>query len=287
VSTSALLTANAIGADHVLHAGDLLDVCVGNDVNDINGASRAPPATTLIPDADPQVMKAQQQKLNDPVRSIRHESARRRRCLWTPHTSAALYGPRLSRTADQPQRHGRWQPRRSGASGAHVAPDPTRSADQRKPLGPRAAMARTRTRPRPVIWQSWTGDGVGVVVDDQIEEPEADSDTLTGSEVRVQRPPPLKTTASRPSAATTRCPGRRRPLARPDRLAPRQRQPQRLHKRHRDRSPGGERRPRGDQRARRALPPLPTGMGSTAPRAVVGCGISGIRRSAPAPDGVA
>ena len=65
VTTSALQAENGFGGDHVLHAGDLLDVCVGNDVNDINGASRLRPATTLIPDASPDVVKLQQQKLNE------------------------------------------------------------------------------------------------------------------------------------------------------------------------------------------------------------------------------
>jgi len=65
VAASALLAENVIGPDHVLQPGDLLDVCVGNEVNDLNGASRARPATTLIPDANPEVVKVQQQKLNE------------------------------------------------------------------------------------------------------------------------------------------------------------------------------------------------------------------------------
>ena len=65
VPASALLTENAIGDGHVLQPGDLLDVCVGNEVNDANGASRSRPATTLIPDAAPDEVMAQQQKLNE------------------------------------------------------------------------------------------------------------------------------------------------------------------------------------------------------------------------------
>ena len=65
VSTSALQAENGFGGDHTLHVGDLIDMCVGNDVNDINGASRLRPATTLIPDAAPAAVQAQQQKLND------------------------------------------------------------------------------------------------------------------------------------------------------------------------------------------------------------------------------
>ena len=65
VSTSALQTENGFGRDHVLRPGDLIDMCVGNDVDDIDGASRLRPATTLIPDADPAGVQAQQQKLNE------------------------------------------------------------------------------------------------------------------------------------------------------------------------------------------------------------------------------
>jgi hypothetical protein len=65
VSTSALQSENGFGGDHVIRPGDLIDMCVGNDVNDVNGASRLRPATTLIPGADPAVVQAQQQKLND------------------------------------------------------------------------------------------------------------------------------------------------------------------------------------------------------------------------------
>lgn len=65
VSTSALQGENGFGGDHVIRPGDLIDMCVGNDVNDINGASRLRPATTLIADADPAAVQAQQQKLNE------------------------------------------------------------------------------------------------------------------------------------------------------------------------------------------------------------------------------
>jgi hypothetical protein len=56
---------NSIGDGHTLQPGDVLDVCVANGVNDLNGASRLRPPTTLIPDADPAGIMAQQQKLND------------------------------------------------------------------------------------------------------------------------------------------------------------------------------------------------------------------------------
>jgi hypothetical protein len=65
VSTSALQGENGFGREHVLRPGDLIDMCVGNDVNDINGASRLRPATTLIPDASPAGVQAQQQQLNE------------------------------------------------------------------------------------------------------------------------------------------------------------------------------------------------------------------------------
>ena len=65
VGTSALQGENGFGGDHVLRPGDLIDMCVGNDVNDINGASRLRPATTLIPDTDPAAIQAQQTKLNE------------------------------------------------------------------------------------------------------------------------------------------------------------------------------------------------------------------------------
>jgi hypothetical protein len=63
VSTGDLLHENGFGREHTIHPGDLLDVCI-NDVNDINGASRLRPATTLFDD-DPAAVQLQQQKLNE------------------------------------------------------------------------------------------------------------------------------------------------------------------------------------------------------------------------------
>lgn len=57
VTIASLQDENRIGDADVIHPGDLLDICVGNDIDDITGLSR------LAPDAP--VVQQQQQQLNE------------------------------------------------------------------------------------------------------------------------------------------------------------------------------------------------------------------------------
>lgn len=60
----AIVAENSLGDDFILRPGELLDVCPGNDVDDVSGASRLRPPTTLLPDNDRDAIRAQQEKLN-------------------------------------------------------------------------------------------------------------------------------------------------------------------------------------------------------------------------------
>ncbi len=62
---TALVEENALGDDFILRPGELVDVCPGNDVDDVSGASRLRPPTTLLPDNDRDAIRVQQQKLNE------------------------------------------------------------------------------------------------------------------------------------------------------------------------------------------------------------------------------
>jgi len=64
-TTGSLLDENGFGSRHVIHPGDVLDICAGNGVNDLNGASRLRPPTTVIGGTDPAAVMAQQTKLNE------------------------------------------------------------------------------------------------------------------------------------------------------------------------------------------------------------------------------
>jgi len=57
LSVEAIREENRLDDTHVLHPGDQLDVCVGNELDDVSGASRLPPG--------PQAVQRQQQKLNE------------------------------------------------------------------------------------------------------------------------------------------------------------------------------------------------------------------------------
>ena len=57
VSLDDLQAENGLTIDTVIHPGDELDICIGNDVDDVTGASRLPP--------DAEVVMLQQEHLND------------------------------------------------------------------------------------------------------------------------------------------------------------------------------------------------------------------------------
>ncbi len=56
VTLEAILDENRMTISHVIHPGDELDMCIGNDVDDVTGASRLPPAADAV--------RRQQQHLN-------------------------------------------------------------------------------------------------------------------------------------------------------------------------------------------------------------------------------
>ena len=64
VSVASLQAENGIADPNVIQAGALLDVCVGNDVDDITGDPRVPPTTTPPAAVSGSGVEAQQQKLN-------------------------------------------------------------------------------------------------------------------------------------------------------------------------------------------------------------------------------
>ncbi len=57
VSLDEFLDENRISLQTVIHPGDQLDVCIGNDIDDVTGSSRLPPG--------PQAVRDQQTKLNE------------------------------------------------------------------------------------------------------------------------------------------------------------------------------------------------------------------------------
>jgi len=57
VTVDGLKEENWLDDDHVIHPGDRLDVCVGNDMDDVTGASRLPPPADAV--------MIQQRKLNE------------------------------------------------------------------------------------------------------------------------------------------------------------------------------------------------------------------------------
>lgn len=57
VSVEGIVAENRLGAGHVLHPGDVLDVCIGNDVDDITGAA--------LVASSPAAVGRQQTKLNE------------------------------------------------------------------------------------------------------------------------------------------------------------------------------------------------------------------------------
>lgn len=57
VTVAAIREENRLTDSHVIHPGDEFDVCIGNDVDDVTGASRLPPA--------PAAVRRQQQHLNE------------------------------------------------------------------------------------------------------------------------------------------------------------------------------------------------------------------------------
>ncbi len=57
VSLDQILDENRLGVDTVIHPGDELDVCIGNDIDDVTGSSRLKPPEALV--------RPQQTKLND------------------------------------------------------------------------------------------------------------------------------------------------------------------------------------------------------------------------------
>lgn len=57
LTVAAIQEENRLEDGHVIHPGDELDVCVGNDVDDVTGASRLPPS--------PAAVRRQQQHLNE------------------------------------------------------------------------------------------------------------------------------------------------------------------------------------------------------------------------------
>ena len=100
---------NGIGDPNVINAGDPIDVCPGNGIDDITGALRAPPdttpepapETTVPPDpttpdtvapgtALPSGVEAQQAKLNELFANTGPVAADRRRAVGPPDPPAAL-----------------------------------------------------------------------------------------------------------------------------------------------------------------------------------------------------
>ena len=65
VAASTLLRENTITEAALIRPGELLDVCPDNDTDDVTGASRARPDTTLISDHDWEAVQRQQHKLNE------------------------------------------------------------------------------------------------------------------------------------------------------------------------------------------------------------------------------
>ncbi len=57
ISLDQLQSENRLGDDSVIHPGDELDICIGNDVDDVTGASRLAPSAVVV--------SAQQRKLNE------------------------------------------------------------------------------------------------------------------------------------------------------------------------------------------------------------------------------
>ncbi len=62
-TVEAIQEENRLFGDPVIHPGDEIDVCVGNDVDDVTGASRLPPG--------PAAVRRQQEKLNELFASYR------------------------------------------------------------------------------------------------------------------------------------------------------------------------------------------------------------------------
>ena len=57
VALDELLEENRLAIDTIVHPGDELDVCIGNDIDDVTGASRLPPG--------PAAVRRQQERLNE------------------------------------------------------------------------------------------------------------------------------------------------------------------------------------------------------------------------------
>ncbi|MGI9644665.1 MAG: L,D-transpeptidase family protein [Ilumatobacteraceae bacterium] len=57
VALGDLLEENRLAVSSIVHPGDALDVCIGNEIDDVTGASRLPPG--------PAAVRRQQQQLND------------------------------------------------------------------------------------------------------------------------------------------------------------------------------------------------------------------------------
>ena len=63
VSLDEILDENRLTVDNVIHPGDELDICIGNDVDDVTGSSRLAPPAALV--------RRQQNKLNELFASYR------------------------------------------------------------------------------------------------------------------------------------------------------------------------------------------------------------------------
>lgn len=64
VTTGGILLENGIAEDAIVRPDQLLDVCVGNGVDDLTGASRLRPPTVLLAQHSPVAIQRQQEKLN-------------------------------------------------------------------------------------------------------------------------------------------------------------------------------------------------------------------------------
>ncbi len=57
ITVAAIRDENWLADGHVIHPGDELDICIGNDIDDVTGASRLPPG--------PEAVRRQQEALNE------------------------------------------------------------------------------------------------------------------------------------------------------------------------------------------------------------------------------
>ena len=123
VSVASLQAENLIADPDLINRGGLLDICVGNSVDDVTGDPRtasAPPAATAAPAPAAPIdwstasgVEAQQQEVQHAVRPLRHARPRCRRRLRPADPPAAVRRPPRPRPAGEPQRHGAGGARRS------------------------------------------------------------------------------------------------------------------------------------------------------------------------------